>query len=127
MSLELRLLDPSGAEGPPLLSSADLAGARAVTRSAWYVLSGRHSRSQVVLRVRPESLARWHEAARLAVSRGSRVAVVLNGKTVAVMMLTQAPADAELVIDASFFSTGTERDKAREATALARTISAGLD
>ncbi len=123
----MRLVDPvGGAEAPPLLSSADLAGARAVTRSAWYVLSGRHSRSRVVLRIRPESLGRWQEAARRAVSLGSRLALVLDGETVAVMMLTQVPLDTELAIDASFFSGGTERDKARDATVLARKITAGL-
>jgi hypothetical protein len=143
VTFELCLIAPDGTPGavprtvrggsdtvlvllPPLLSGADLDGVRAVTKSAWYVLSGRHSTSQVVLEVKPEALARWQEASRLAVSRGDRVALVLDGAVIGVILVRQVAVDREFAIDASFFSTGTEPEKARDATTLARQIRASL-
>jgi len=111
---------------PPLLSGADLSRVKAVTRSAWYILSGRHSTSQVVLTVRPEALARWQEASRLAVSRGDRLALVLDGEVIAVIVVPQIPEGRDFAIDAGFFSTGTEREKARDSTTLAKQVRAAM-
>lgn len=127
VTFELCVVGPDGAPThPPLLSGGDLTGVKAVTRSAWYVLSGRHSTSQVRLTVRPEAMARWQEGLRRAVSRGDRLALVLDDKVLGVMMVQQAPTDPEFAIDAGFFSTGTEKDKARDATDFARKIHGSL-
>ncbi|MEO7997839.1 MAG: hypothetical protein ABI852_10365 [Gemmatimonadaceae bacterium] len=123
MTFELRLEGAGGRlQDPPLLTAGDLSDVKAVTRSAWYVLSGSHKSTAIILTVKPQSLDRWLNAIRAAARRGARVAIVVDGRSVGTMVLMQTPTGAEFEIDAAFFSSGTESDRANAARKLASAI-----
>lgn len=127
MTFELRIEGAGGRlQDPPLLTTADLAGVKAVTKSAWYVLSGAHKTSAIVLTVKPASLDRWLNAIRATARRGDRVAIVVDGRSIGTMVLMQIPDGAEFEIDAGFFSSGTEAERANAAKMLASRITKSL-
>lgn len=127
VTFELRLEGAGGTvQDPPLLTTADLSAAKAETKSAWYVLSGAHKSSKIVLTVKPESLDRWLSSISAAARRGDRVVIIIDGKSIGTMVLMQTPTRADFEIDASFVSSGTESERAVAVKELAAGITNGL-
>lgn len=127
MTFELHVEGTGGRlADPPLLTAADLSKVKTVTKSAWYVLSGAHKSSAIVLTVKAQSLDRWLNAVRGAQRRGDRVAIVVDGKSIGTMVLMQTPGGADFEIDAGFFSSGTESERANAAKMLASGITKSL-
>jgi len=112
---------------PALLSSSDVKRAKAVTKSSWYVLSGSHRTSTLLLKLKPETMGRVHQAIDRVVHRGDQVAILLDGEIVGVLVFQHALNGGEIAIDASFFSDGTEKEKELETRRLAQQINATLD
>jgi hypothetical protein len=125
-----RALDRSGTPFfvhlPSALSSSGLKKAKAVTKSSWYVLSGSHRTSTLLLKLKPAAVSEFHEAITQVVSRGDKVAILLNGEVIGILMFERQPAGDELAIDASFFSEGTENEKEIETRNLAQQINSTL-
>lgn len=111
---------------PPAISSFDLKQARAATSSSWYLLSGNHRTSTLLLSLKPEAQARVQAAIRSVIDRGDRLAILLDGEVIGVLVLSHQLEGAEIAIDASFFSAGTEKEKEVETRTLARKINATL-
>lgn len=112
---------------PAVLSSSDLTRATAVTKSAWYVLSGSHRTSTLSLKLRPGAAARFQVAVGEMIGRGDRVALLLDREVVGVLRFQHALTGDELAIDASFFCEGTEREKEACTRSFARQINSTLD
>jgi hypothetical protein len=127
VSFELRLEGAGGSmQDPPILTTADVASVKAVTKSAWYVLSGRHETSKVVLTVKPASLVQWLSSIRAAASRGDHVLICIDQKSIGTMVLMQTPTDANFEISGSFISSGTEDQRSEAVKKLAAQIKQSL-
>src|SRR6195952_1802942 len=63
---------------PAALSSSGLKKAKAVTKSSWYVLSGSHRTSTLLLKLKPAALSEFHEAIAQVVNRGDKIAILVN-------------------------------------------------
>ncbi|MEP6833039.1 MAG: hypothetical protein ABJB74_06575 [Gemmatimonas sp.] len=127
MSFELNAIAPDKSlVQPPMLTGSDILAVKAETKSAWYMLSGRHSTSKVVLTVKPASLGGWLARARAVTMRGDRIALVLDGKSVGEMTLMQSPTDSFFEIDAAFYSSGNEERRADATRKLVKEIKASL-
>ncbi len=113
---------------PPLLSGADLLKVRAVSQSKWYVLSGSHSTTTIVLTLKPDAAIRLAAALDRAVALADNLALVVDGQVIGVMggQLQQGLDQNQLSIDAAFFSTGTQAGRKADAKALARQIQASI-
>lgn len=111
---------------PALLSSSDLKRAKAVSKSSWYVLSGSHLTSTLLLTLKPDAAVRVQAAIERVIGCGDQVAILLHGEIIGVLMFSHSIDGGEIAIDASFFSDGTEREKELEARQLARQIKATL-
>jgi len=111
---------------PAALSSSDLKKAKAVTKSSWYVLSGSHRTSTLLLKLKSAAVSQFQESIHQAVSRGDKVAILLNGEVIGILMFERRPTGDELAIDASFFSEGTENEKEIETRHLAQQINSTL-
>ncbi|MEP6765093.1 MAG: hypothetical protein ABJB66_12310 [Gemmatimonadaceae bacterium] len=127
VTFELCTVNPdSSFVRPAMLSGADLSSVKAVSKSAWYVLSGSHTQSKIILTIRPERVKDWLLATRFAVQEGSRIAIVIDGKSIGQLMWMKPPEGNELEIDASFFSSGNEDSKLDATKALAKRIKASM-
>lgn len=111
---------------PALLSSSDLKRVKAVTKSAWYLLSGNHRSSTLLLELKAAAIAGFRAALDRVISRGDQVAILLNGEGVGVLMFNHPLADDQIAIDASFFSDGSEREKEAATRDLAEQIKSTL-
>jgi len=111
---------------PALLSSSDVQRAMAVTKSSWYVLSGSHRTSTLRLKLKPERLRRAEMAFDRVVGLGEQVALLIDGEAVGILVFQHPPQGNEIVIDSSFFSDGTEKEKELETRRLAAQINSTL-
>ena len=111
---------------PAALSSSDLKRVRAITKSSWYVLSGSHRTSTLLLKLKPSASARFQATLGGVISHGDQVAMLLNGEVIGMLLFQRQLTGEEIAIDASFFSEGTEKEKETVTRSLARQISSTL-
>ena len=111
---------------PALLSSSDLKRVRAVTKSSWYLLSGNHRSSTLLLQLKAAAVVSFRAALDRVISRGDRIAILLNGEGVGVLMFNHPLTEDEIAIDASFFSDGTQKEKEAATHDLAERIKSTL-
>lgn len=111
---------------PAALSSSDVSRARAVTKSSWYMLSGSHRTSTLLLKLKSGPAARFRSILAKVVSRGDQIAILLNGEVIGVLMFHHQLTGDEIAIDASFFSDGTEKEKELDTRNLAQQINSTL-
>lgn len=111
---------------PAIISSSDLKQAKAATENSWYVLSGGHHSSTLLLKLKSGAVARAQKAVERVVARGEQVAILLDGEIVGVLVFQNSLTGSEIAIDASFFSEGTEKEKGLETRRLAQQINATL-
>lgn len=111
---------------PPVLSSHDLKRAKAVTKSSWSILSGGHRSSSLVLTLKPEAVLQFQKAIDSAIRRDERLAIVLHGEVLGILLVQHSIPGEDFEIDGSFFSQGTPEEKERETQTLAREINSTL-
>jgi hypothetical protein len=111
---------------PAALSSSDVSRARAVTKSSWYMLSGSHRTSTLLLKLKSGPAAHFRSILAEVISRGGQIAILLNGEVIGVLMFNHQLTGDEIAIDASFFSDGTEKEKESDTRNLALQINSTL-
>jgi len=101
---------------PSVFTEEDVASVRAKTESSWLITSGRHTRSEVILRFKATAAARIRE--RLVYEVGEYLALIVDGKVIAQQMVVAPPTGEEFSIAGTFTPD--------EAKALAKKIKTAL-